>query len=114
MIAHTAAARCNELQHRESRQRRQRPHLGGTRTTTGWTSANLARQSIRLARDVVAIELPVMTEAMEHQRPLWSGTGVERTVEAVRGEVTPLTTDRPPPRHCTNRGTHRCRRGLNP
>ena len=100
MIAqYTAAACCNELQTLANP-----ASVGNVPTSAGIedynsmgaTSANLARQSIRLARDVVAIELLVMTEAMEHQRPLRSGTGVERTVEAVRGEVTPLTTDRPP------------------
>jgi histidine ammonia-lyase len=100
MIAqYTAAACCNELQTLAN------PASVGNVSTSagiedynsmGATSANLARQSIRLARDVIAIELLVMTEAMEHQRPLRSGNGVEETVRRVREVVTPLTQDRPP------------------
>ncbi|MEE2682178.1 MAG: histidine ammonia-lyase [Planctomycetota bacterium] len=100
MIAqYTAAACCNELQTLAN------PASVGNVSTSagiedynsmGATSANLARQSIQLARDVVAIELLVMTEAMEHQRPLRSGNGVEETVRRVREVVTPLTQDRPP------------------
>lgn len=100
MIAqYTAAALCNELQtlaHPAS--------VGNIPTSAGIedynsmgaTSALLARQSIRLARDVIAIELLVMTEAMEHQRPLRSGAGVETIVEHVRGVVPALTNDRAP------------------
>ncbi|MCZ6611894.1 MAG: histidine ammonia-lyase, partial [Planctomycetota bacterium] len=46
--------------------------------------------------DVVAIELLVMAEAMEYQRPLRSGESVEQTYELVRGVVARLTEDRPP------------------
>ena len=62
----------------------------------GATSALLARQAIGLARDVVAIELLVMTEAMEHQRPLQSGKGVETIVRHIRTVVPALTNDRAP------------------
>jgi len=37
-----------------------------------------------------------MAEAMEYQRPLHSGQGVERAYELVRSVVPPLTEDRPP------------------
>lgn len=100
MIAqYTAAACCNELQtiaHPAS--------VGNIPTSAGIedynsmgaTGANLTRRSLALARDVIAIELLVMAEAMEHQRPLRSGAGVERTVEHIRAVVPPLTQDRAP------------------
>jgi histidine ammonia-lyase len=100
MIAqYTAAACCNELQTIAN------PASVGNVSTSagiedynsmGATSANLARQSIVLARDVLAIELLVMAEAMEHQRPLRSGHGVEAAFDRIRALVTPLTDDRPP------------------
>ena len=62
----------------------------------GATSANLTRRSIELARDVIAIELLVMAEAMEHQRPLRSGAGVETLLEKIRNVVPPLAQDRAP------------------
>jgi histidine ammonia-lyase len=100
MIAqYTAAALCNELQTIAN------PASVGNIPTSagiedynsmGATSALLARQSILLARDVIAIELLVMTEAMEHQRPLRSGNGVETLVQHIRDVVPPLTQDRAP------------------
>ncbi|MBB47023.1 MAG: histidine ammonia-lyase [Phycisphaerae bacterium] len=100
MIAqYTAAACCNELQTIAN------PASVGNVSTSagiedynsmGATSANLARQSIALTRDVLAIELLVMAEAMEHQRPLRSGQGVESAFDRIRAMVTPLTDDRPP------------------
>ncbi|MDG2030763.1 MAG: histidine ammonia-lyase [Phycisphaerales bacterium] len=100
MIAqYTAAALCNELQTIAN------PASVGNIPTSagiedynsmGATSALLARQSVQLARDVIAIELLVMTEAMEHQRPLRSGNGVETIVQHIRGVVPPLTQDRAP------------------
>ncbi len=44
----------------------------------------------------MAIELLVMAEAMEYQRPLRSGVGVERTYATVRSVVERLDADRPP------------------
>jgi histidine ammonia-lyase len=64
----------------------------------GMTAAHQARAAVDLATQVVAIELLVMTEAMEYQRPLRSGEGVERTYETVRSVVPRLTADRPPAR----------------
>ena len=96
---YTAAACCNELQtlaHPTS--------VGNIPTSAGIedynsmgaTGANLARRSIVLTRDVLAIEILVMTEAMEHQRPLRSGEGVEQVIQRVREVVPPLTQDRTP------------------
>jgi histidine ammonia-lyase len=62
----------------------------------GATSAHQARTAVDLATNVIAIELLVMTEAMEYQRPLRSGEGVERVYDAVRTSVPKLTEDRPP------------------
>ena len=100
MIAqYTAAACVNELQtlcHPAS--------VGNIPTSAGMedynsmgaTSAHKARAAVELVRNVVAIELLVMAEAMEYQRPLHSGEGVERAYEAVRSIVPRLTEDRPP------------------
>ncbi len=62
----------------------------------GATAALKATRSVRLLESVIAIELLVMTEAMEYQRPLRSGEAVERTIAAVRTVVPKLTADRPP------------------
>jgi len=62
----------------------------------GATAAHQARASIDLAMNVVAIELLVMSEALEYQRPLRSGAGVERVHDLVRHVVPRLTADRPP------------------
>lgn len=100
MIAqYTAAACCNELQTLAA------PASVGNIPTSagiedynsmGATAAHQARAAVDLARNVVAIELLVMTEAMEYQRPLRSGTGVERACATVRDVVPRLTEDRPP------------------
>ncbi len=62
----------------------------------GATSALHTRDAIRLARDVVACELLVMSEAMEYQRPLMSGVGIEHAHHAIRTVVERLTHDRSP------------------
>jgi histidine ammonia-lyase len=61
----------------------------------GATSAHQARAAVDLCTNVIACELLVMAEAMEYQRPLRSGEGVERVYEAVRKVVPRLTADRP-------------------
>ena len=61
----------------------------------GATSAHQARASVDLCINVIACELLVMAEAMEYQRPLRSGDGVERVYAAVRRVVPRLTADRP-------------------
>ncbi len=99
IVQYTAAACCNELQ-----------TLAGPASvcniptsagmedynSMGATSAHQARAAVDLATQVVAIELLVMAEAMEYQRPLRSGTGVERTYDQVRSVVKRLEADRPP------------------
>ena len=45
---------------------------------------------------MIAIELVVMAEGLEYQRPLRSGTGVEAMYAQVRAAVAPLTADRSP------------------
>ena len=53
-------------------------------------------RAVRLAREVVAIELLVMAQAIETHRPRRSGEGVEQLHAAVRRRVAPLTGDRSP------------------
>jgi len=62
----------------------------------GATSAHQLTCAVELCRHVIAIELLVMAEALEYQRPLKSGAGVERTHDLVRDVVPRLTEDRPP------------------
>ena len=100
MIAqYAAAACCNELQtlaHPASAHNI--PTSAGIEdyNSMGATSANLLRACIALAADVIAIELLVMCEGVEYQRPLRSGAGVEALHAAVRTRVPRLTGDRPP------------------
>ena len=49
-----------------------------------------------------------MAEAMEYQRPLRSGEGVERTCQRVRAVVERLTADRPPARAAGGVGRGAC------
>ncbi|MDG2424558.1 MAG: histidine ammonia-lyase [Phycisphaerales bacterium] len=100
MIAqYTAAACCNEMQTLAT------PASVANISTSagiedynsmGATSAHQLAASLRLCRDVIAIELLIMSEGLEHHRPLKSGTGVEAVHERIRREVSPLTGDRPP------------------
>jgi histidine ammonia-lyase len=62
----------------------------------GATSANHLRAAVRLATDVIAIELLVMCEGLEYQRPLRSGAGVEALHAEVRRHVPRLEGDRSP------------------
>lgn len=64
----------------------------------GATAGLLALRGIELLRSVVAIELLVMAQALEHQRPLSSGAGVEAAHAALRRVVPPLSGDRAPAR----------------
>lgn len=64
----------------------------------GATAGLLTLQSVDLLRSVIAIELLVMAQAMEHQRPHSSGPGVEAAHAAVREVVPPLSGDRAPAR----------------
>jgi histidine ammonia-lyase len=62
----------------------------------GATAAHKAYRSMRLLESVIAIELLTMCEAMEYQRPLRSGTAVEKAMATIRSLVPKLTADRPP------------------
>ena len=55
-----------------------------------------ARRAVELCRHVVAIELLCAAEAMEYQRPLTSGAGVEAAHALVRSVAPKLMADRPP------------------
>jgi histidine ammonia-lyase len=99
IVQYTAAACCNELQVLASPASVHNiPTSAGIEdyNSMGTTAALHACDGVRLATDVIAIELLVMTEAMEYQRPLRSGAGVERVYETVRQAVPRLTQDRPP------------------
>lgn len=62
----------------------------------GAYSARKARAALERAGQVVAIELLCAAEALEYQRPLRSGAGVERAHAVVRERVARRTADRPP------------------
>jgi len=62
----------------------------------GASSAHKARRALERATQVVAIELLCAAEALEYQRPLRSGLGVETTHAAVRRIVSKRAADRPP------------------
>lgn len=100
MIAqYAAAACCNELQtlaHPAS--------VGNVSTSAGIedynsmgaTSANHLRIAMDRALEVIAIELLVMCEGLEYQRPHRSGRGVEDLFASVRKAIPKLERDRPP------------------
>ena len=99
IVQYTAAACCNEMQTLAVP-----ASVANISTSAGMedynsmgaTSAHQARAAVDLATQVVAIELLVMAEAMQYQRPLRSGDGVEQTYDRVRTVVERLTADRPP------------------
>lgn len=62
----------------------------------GATSALKARHALERLRQVVSIELLCAAEALEYQRPLRSGAGVEAAHDSVRRVVSRRTADRPP------------------
>lgn len=62
----------------------------------GPRSTAKAERSLDLCRKVVAIELLCAAEALEYQRPLKSGDGVERAFNLVRSVVPRLQRDRSP------------------
>lgn len=55
-----------------------------------------SRRVLERVRDVVAIELLCAAEALEYQRPLRSGPGIERAFDQVRSVVSRRSVDRPP------------------
>jgi histidine ammonia-lyase len=61
----------------------------------GMTSALKLRAIVDLAESLLAIELLVAAEGLEHRRPLKAGAGVERAFAAVRKIAPPLMQDRP-------------------
>ncbi len=62
----------------------------------GPRAAAMARRAVELCRSVVAIELLCSSEAIEYQRPLRSGEGVERAHACIREVVPKLDADRSP------------------
>lgn len=99
IVQYTAAACCNEL-----RALAYPASVGNISTSAGIedynsmgaTSARRLRQAVRLANDVVAMELLLMAEGLYHQRPLRSGAGVEAVHGVIRAHVDCLTEDRSP------------------
>ena len=99
IVQYAAAACCNEL-----RTLAYPSSVGNIPTcagiedynSMGATSALHALQSVSLARSVIASELLVMAQGLEHQRPLRSGAGVERAHAAVRAVASRLNGDRSP------------------
>lgn len=99
IVQYAAAACCNEL-----RTLAYPSSVGNISTcagiedynSMGATSALHAREAIRIARDVIACELLVMAQAIDIQRPLLSGAGVEHAHRLVRTVVKPLDEDRSP------------------
>jgi histidine ammonia-lyase len=55
----------------------------------GATAGLMLRQSVNLCRSVIAIEILVGCDALDHHRPLKSGNAVESMYEKVR-EVVPV------------------------
>ena len=100
MIAQYAAAACvNELQslaHPASVGNV--PTCGGIEdyNSFGPLAAAQLERGVGIVRDVVAIELLVMAQALEAHRPKRSGAGVERLHAAVRRVSRPLAGDRSP------------------
>ncbi|MEY4544204.1 MAG: Histidine ammonia-lyase [Pseudomonadota bacterium] len=62
----------------------------------GAYAALKARRVLDRVSDVVAIELLCAAEALEYQRPLRSGPGIEAAFDTVRSVVSRRTRDRPP------------------
>jgi len=61
----------------------------------GMTSALKLRSIVDLAENLLAIELLMAAEGLEHRRPLRAGVGVERAFAALRKIAPPLMQDRP-------------------
>ncbi len=96
---YTAAACCNEL-----RLLATPASVGNIPTAAGiedynsmgTTAGHTLHDCIRLAEQVIAIELLTMAEAFEHHRPLVSGNGVEAAHARIRSVVPALEEDRSP------------------
>lgn len=100
MIAqYTAAAACNEIQTLAAPASVHNiPTSAGMEdyNSMGVTAAHQAWHAVDLGMHVVAIELLCSTEALDYQRPLRSGDGVEHVHDLVRAKVSRLTEDRSP------------------
>ena len=74
------------------------PTSGGIEdyNSMGATSGLLLRQSVDLCRSVIAIELLVGCEALDHHRPLRSGDAVETMYKKIREVVPTRNKDRSP------------------
>jgi histidine ammonia-lyase len=100
MIAqYTAAAACNELQTLATPASVHNiPTSAGMEdyNSMGMTAAHQAWRAMELATHVIAIELLCSAEALEYQRPLHSGAGIEQVHDRVREQAPRLTEDRPP------------------
>jgi len=100
MIAqYTAAACCNELVGLSTPASVSNiPTSAGMEdyNSFGAHSAYKVRRAVERVAQVVSIELLCAAEALEYQRPLRSGAGVERAHASVRQAVSRRTEDRPP------------------
>jgi histidine ammonia-lyase len=99
IVQYTAAACCNELITLSAPASVANiPTSAGMEdyNSFGPRSAAKLRRGVELCQSVVAIELLCAAEALEYQRPLHSGAGVEAAHALVRMVVPRLTEDRPP------------------
>ncbi|MEM7229035.1 MAG: histidine ammonia-lyase [Planctomycetota bacterium] len=99
IVQYTAAACCNEMQTLATPASVANiPTSAGIEdyNSMGVTAGHQVMTSIQRCREVIAMEFLVMTEALEYQRPLRSGAGVEALYDIVRSRVPRLTEDRPP------------------
>ena len=99
IVQYTAAALCNELAGLAMPASVVNiPTSAGIEdyNSFGPRSAAKADRGMDLVERVVAIELLCAAQALEAQRPLRSGEGVERTHALIRSVVPPLSSDRPP------------------
>ncbi len=99
IVQYTAAALCNEMIGLATP-----ASVANIPTSAGMEDYNSfgpraaakARRSLDLCTSVVAIELLTAAQAIEHQRPLRSGAGVEAAHSAIRAVVPKLVADRTP------------------
>jgi histidine ammonia-lyase len=99
IVQYTAAACCAEMRTLSMPASVSNiPTSGGIEdyNSMGATSGLLLRQSVDLCRSVIAIELLVGCEALDHHRPLRSGDAVETMYKKIREKVPARNCDRPP------------------
>jgi histidine ammonia-lyase len=98
LAQYTAAACCNELAGLSMPASVINvPTSAGTEdyNSFGPRAAAKARRALELTRIVVAIELLCAAQGLDRQRPLRSGTRIERAHARIREVVAPLDADRP-------------------